>query len=30
MAVGGTPEGYAAADADSWPRVLDVLDDALR
>lgn len=29
MAMGGTPEGHAEADADSWPRVLDVLDDAL-
>jgi nucleolar protein 56 len=30
MALGGTPGGYAEADADSWPRVLDVLDEGLR
>lgn len=30
MALGGRPAGYADADADWWPRVLDVLDDGLR
>jgi len=27
---GGTPEGTAAANADSWPKVLDFLEEALR
>jgi dienelactone hydrolase len=30
LALGGTPDGYADADADSWSAVLDVLDDGLR
>lgn len=29
MAYGGTPGGYAGADADSWPRVLDALAEGL-
>jgi dienelactone hydrolase len=30
MALGGTPEGYAQADTDAWPRVLDTLAETLR
>lgn len=29
MALGGTPEAYARADTDSWPRVLETLEKAL-
>jgi len=30
LALGGTPEGYAEADVDSWTAVLDVLDEGLQ
>jgi len=28
--MGGAPEGYAAADADAWPLVLELLERGLR